>query len=241
MQALEFKLTDSLKSKISDAQKKHVSANSDLDFATMEFEGLNRDLIKKTKLSPDSVMQLAIQMAFYSLYKEFVPTYESCSTAAFLKGRTECMRSATSATRAATLAILEENRKDVRQLLTDCSTQHFQLVKEASMGQGYDRHLLGLKITAQRLSQPTPDFFQDPGYTRMGHFVLSTSTLSTDTIVFGGFGPVVQDGFGIGYNVVPNKLGAVISSNKSKRDAAAFSNALYKSLDILRGHLLDPK
>lgn len=92
VQALEFKLTDSLKSKISDAQKKHVSANSDLDFATMEFEGLNRDLIKKTKLSPDSVMQLAIQMAFYSLYKEFVPTYESCSTAAFLKGRTECMR-----------------------------------------------------------------------------------------------------------------------------------------------------
>uniref|UniRef100_A0A1I7UCU3 Carn_acyltransf domain-containing protein n=1 Tax=Caenorhabditis tropicalis TaxID=1561998 RepID=A0A1I7UCU3_9PELO len=241
VEALNFKLTDSLKTKIREAQKTHVSANSDLDFATMEFEGLNRDLIKKTKLSPDSVMQLAIQMAFYSLYKEFVPTYESCSTAAFLKGRTECMRSATAATRAATLAILEENRKDVRQLLTDCSTQHFQLVKEASMGQGYDRHLLGLKITAQRLNQPTPDFFQDPGYSRMGHFVLSTSTLSTETIVFGGFGPVVQDGFGIGYNVVASKLGAVISSNKSKRDAAAFSGALHKSLDILRGHLLESK
>ncbi|EGT50231.1 CBN-CPT-2 protein [Caenorhabditis brenneri] len=241
VEALNFKLTDSLKAKISEAQKTHVSCNADLDFATMEFEGLNRDLIKKTKLSPDSVMQLAIQMAFYSLYKEFVPTYESCSTAAFLKGRTECMRSATAATRAATLAILEENRKDVRQLLTDCSAQHFQLVKEASMGQGYDRHLLGLKITAQRLSQPIPDFFHDPGYTRMGHFVLSTSTLSTETIVFGGFGPVVPDGFGIGYNVVASKLGAVISSNKSKRDAASFSAALHKSLDILRGHLLESK
>lgn len=92
VQPLEFKLTDPLKQRIQKAQTSHVAANQDLDFATMEFNGLNRDTIKKTKLSPDSVMQLAIQMAFYSLYKEFVPTYESCSTAAFLKGRTECMR-----------------------------------------------------------------------------------------------------------------------------------------------------
>uniref|UniRef100_A0A8R1HRG9 Carn_acyltransf domain-containing protein n=1 Tax=Caenorhabditis japonica TaxID=281687 RepID=A0A8R1HRG9_CAEJA len=238
VQPLEFKLTDSLRAKIQAAQSSHVSANSDLDFSTMEYEHLNRDVIKSTKLSPDSVMQLAIQVAFYSLYKEFVPTYESCSTAAFLKGRTECMRSATSATRAATLAILEEGRKDIRPLLTDCSNQHFQLVKEASMGQGFDRHLLGLKITAQRLNQDLPEFFQDAGYARMGHFVLSTSTLSTETIIFGGFGPVVPDGFGVGYNVAPNQLGAVISSNKSKRDSAAFAAALYKSLDIIRSHLL---
>lgn len=31
---------------------------------------------------------------------------------------------------------------------------------------------------------------------------------------FLGFGPVVPDGLGIGYNVVASKLGAVISSNK---------------------------
>ncbi|CAB3409899.1 unnamed protein product [Caenorhabditis bovis] len=225
---IKFNLTDSIKSKIEEAQKKHVLSNSDLDFATMEYSGLNRDLIKKTMLSPDSVMQLAIQMAFYSMYKEFVPTYESCSTAAFLKGRTECMRSATSATRAATLAILEEGKTDVRSLLTECSNIHGQLVKEASMGQGFDRHLLGLKITAQRQGKGLPEFFNDAGYNRMGHFVLSTSTLSTETIVFGGFGPVVKDGFGIGYNVVASKLGAVISSNKSQRDAAAFANALHK-------------
>ncbi|CAD6197135.1 unnamed protein product [Caenorhabditis auriculariae] len=230
---IEFKLTDSLKKRIEDAQKSHVEANADLDFATMEFPGLTRGSIKKTKLSPDSVMQLAIQIAFYKTYKEFVPTYESCSTAAFLKGRTECMRSATAATREATLAIVE-GKKDVLPLLTECSNQHGQLVKEASMGQGFDRHLLGLKITAQRQGKDLPQFFEDDGYKRMGQFVLSTSTLSTETIVFGGFGPVVKDGFGIGYNVVASKLGAVISSNKSKRDAAKFSEALHESLDLLK-------
>lgn len=117
------------------------------------------------------------------------------------------------------------------------------------MGQGFDRHLLGLKITAERAGKTIPAFFEDPGYKRMSHFVLSTSTLGTETIVFGGFGPVVIDGFGIGYNVVSTMLGAVISSNKvrflfidylycpcfqSKKDAEQFSAALYRSLDLLK-------
>ncbi|KAK6010457.1 Choline/Carnitine O-acyltransferase, partial [Ostertagia ostertagi] len=142
---VEFHLTDSLRSQIIEAQKAHVARNCGLDFATMEYDGMTKDTIKKSKMSPDSIMQLAIQMAFYSMYKEMVPTYESCSTAAFLKGRTDCMRSATAATKEATLAILEDGAKNAKQLLINCSNTHGQLVKEASMGQAFDRHLLGLK------------------------------------------------------------------------------------------------
>lgn len=83
-----------------------------------------------------------------------------------------------------------------------------------ALGQGFDRHLLGLKITAERLNRPLPAIFQSEVYKYMSQFVLSTSTLTTETIVFGGFGPVVKDGFGIGYNVVGSKLGAVISGHK---------------------------
>ncbi|KAK5964521.1 hypothetical protein GCK32_003551 [Trichostrongylus colubriformis] len=199
---LEFHLTDLLRFQITEAQKVHVTRNSGLDFATMEYAEMTKDTIKKSKMSPDSIMQLAIQMAFYSIYKEMVPTYESCSTAAFLKGRTDCMRS-------------------------DFS------------GQAFDRHLLGLKISAERLGMKTPALFEDPGYLRMGHFVLSTSTLSTNTIVFGGFGPVVEDGLGIGYNVSSSRMGAVISSHKKNRDAKEFSQALVKSLDILRNIIMN--
>ncbi|PIO60017.1 hypothetical protein TELCIR_18505, partial [Teladorsagia circumcincta] len=142
--------------------------------------------------------------------------------------------SATAATKEATLAILEDDAKNAKQLLVNCSTTHGQLVKEASMGQAFDRHLLGLKISAERKGMKIPALFEDPGFLRMGHFVLSTSTLSTNTIVFGGFGPVVDDGFGIGYNVSSSRMGAVISSHKKNRDANEFSQALVKSLDILR-------
>ncbi|KAK0406350.1 hypothetical protein QR680_018521 [Steinernema hermaphroditum] len=230
---LTFKLSDSLKSHIVDAQKKHVAANSDIDFATVEYFDMNRESIKNSKLSPDSVMQLAIQLAFYRQYKEFVPTYESCSTAAYLKGRTEVVRSATSATREAVLAI-EAGKSNIRELITKCSKDHQKLVMEAAMGQGFDRHLLGLKITAERQGQAIPELFEDRIYKRMGHYVLSTSTLSTETLQFGGFGPVVPDGFGIGYNVVPSKLGAVITARKGQRDASAFSKNMTESLDTLK-------
>ncbi|VDM57709.1 unnamed protein product [Angiostrongylus costaricensis] len=231
---IEFTLTDSLRSRIKSAQRDHIARNSGLSFGTMEYTDMNKDMIKKSKMSPDAIMQLAIQIAFYSLYKQTVPTYESCSTAAFLKGRTECMRSATAATKEATLAILGGGATNVEQLLLNCSTVHGQLVKEASMGQGFDRHMLGLKITANRLGKPNPLLFEDPGFLRMEHFLLSTSTLSTNTIILGGFGPVVEDGFGIGYNVSSSRMGAVISSYKKHRDAKEFGEALLKTLDILR-------
>jgi len=40
----------------------------------------------------------------------------------------------------------------------------------------------------------------------LNHNILSTSTLSSPAIVLGGFGPVVRDGFGIGYGMDENHL-----------------------------------
>jgi len=114
---------------------------------------------------------------------------------------------------------------------------HTQLVKEASMGQGFDRHLLGLKITAERLNRPVPSFFTHKSYERMGHFVLSTSSLSSDTIVFGGFGPVVDDGFGVGYNISDTRFGAVVTSYKEKRDAQKLASEIVASLDYFKDRL----
>ena len=82
------------------------------------------------------------------------------------------------------------------------------------MGKGFDRHLFGLRVTAERLGRPLDPLFTHNIYKRMNHFVLSTSTLSTDTIYFGGFGPVVADGYGVGYNVTDAKLGAVVTAYK---------------------------
>jgi len=83
-------LSDSLRKHIREAQEKHMKHCQNIDFGVLEHKILSKSTIKAAKISPDAIMQLAIQMAYHSLYNEFVPTYESCSTAAFKKGRTEC-------------------------------------------------------------------------------------------------------------------------------------------------------
>ena len=67
-------------------------------------------------------------------------------------------------------------------------------------GQGYDRHLFALRTLAEKAGQEL-DLFMDASYHHMNHIVLSTSTLSADSVLIGGFAPVTSDGYGIGYNV----------------------------------------
>lgn len=66
-------------------------------------------------------------------------------------------------------------------------------------GQGFDRHLFALRLLAKNNNMKIPDIFTDPAYERINHNILSTSSLTSDYVWLGGFGPTVKDGFGIGY------------------------------------------
>ena len=66
------------------------------------------------------------------------------------------------------------------------------------LGQGFDRHLFVLRIMAEQRKGELPEIFRDPAYAKINHNILSTSTLSSPAIMYGGFGPVVPDGYGIG-------------------------------------------
>lgn len=43
---------------------------------------------RKARLSPDSYLQMALQLAYYRVYGHFASTYETQQTRAFLHGRT---------------------------------------------------------------------------------------------------------------------------------------------------------
>ena len=115
---------------------------------------------------------------------------------------------------------------ELRDMMNQCSTVHGQLTKEAAMGQGFDRHLFGLKHTAQRNGLPLPALYEDPAYGAINHNILSTSTLSSPALLAGGFGPVVKDGYGIGYNIQDGYLGSVVTSYKPHRNGREFVDCL---------------
>ncbi|XP_552786.3 carnitine O-palmitoyltransferase 2, mitochondrial [Anopheles gambiae] len=229
---IEFTLDDRVKAAIRTAENNHNAVIDSLDMNYMKYEAINKSVCKRQRISPDSVMQLGFQLAYYKQHGAFVGTYESCSTAAFRHGRTETMRPCTVATKTFCQEVerrdsgKKKSMAELRDMMNQCSTVHGQLTKEAAMGQGFDRHLFGLKHTAQRNGLPLPALYEDPAYGAINHNILSTSTLSSPALLAGGFGPVVKDGYGIGYNIQDGYLGSVVTSYKPHRNGREFVDCL---------------
>ncbi|XP_077189805.1 carnitine O-palmitoyltransferase 2, mitochondrial isoform X1 [Paroedura picta] len=234
VQKLAFKLNDTLKEGIVKAKQNFDDAVKKLTVEIFEFNRGGKEFLKKQNLSPDAVAQLAFQIAFLHQYGQTVATYESCSTAAFKHGRTETIRPASAYTKSCSEAFVREPHKystaEMQQMIAECSKYHSQLTKEAAMGQGFDRHLFGLKYLGESTGIPLPDFYQDQAYAQINHIILSTSTLSSPAVTMGGFAPVVPDGFGIGYRVLDNFIGCIVSSYTA-RNAHEFLQCVHKSLD----------
>lgn len=104
-------------------------------------------------------------------------------------------------------------------------------------GQGFDRHLFSLKNLAEKSGKQL-DIFQDPAYQMINHNILSTSTLSSPVVIAGGFGPVVNDGFGIGYMIQDKRLGVVVTSYRDHRSANEYINSLEASFKDIHKVLL---
>ena len=79
----------------------------------------------------------------------------------------------------------------------------------------------------------TPEFFQHPSYLKMGHIILSTSTLPpAEALVFGGFAPVTPDGLGVGYGGRDDVLGYGVTAYPT-RDPFEYLKNVEKTLDVI--------
>ncbi|XP_052778976.1 carnitine O-palmitoyltransferase 2, mitochondrial-like isoform X2 [Mya arenaria] len=235
VQKLEFALDPKLKEYISDARSSYAERCASLDVDHLEYYKFNKQYLKDKKLSPDSVLQFAIQLAYYKQFGKTVPTYESCSTAAFKKGRTETIRSATKETKRA-CAMVESGEimhsvQDLTLALQECSTIHSKLTKEAAMGQGWDRHLFAMKYYAEQAGTPLPELYKDPAYNYINQITLSTSTLTSPAVVIGGFGAVTPNGYGVGYAVENERIGFNVTNYPPETNVHEFVNCLRESLD----------
>ena len=76
-------------------------------------------------------------MAYWRLNKASAATYESCSTSAFKKGRTETVRPLTMETKHA-CQLFDKSHVSPDELyaaMNECTKVHNQLTKEAAMGE----------------------------------------------------------------------------------------------------------
>lgn len=234
VQRLDFTLTPQVKDSITKAKKRFHEVTSSLDLHHLQYFKMTKKNLKQFKLSPDSVMQLAIQLAHYQIHHRNRGTYESCSTSAFKHGRTETVRSCTAATAAMCEKMYGKSQSgaSVAELMAGlkaCSETHGQLTKEAALGQGFDRHLFCLKNLSEQQGLSLP-MFTHPAYAQLNHIILSTSTLTDPAVIMGGFAAVTEDGYGIGYGITDDQIGFNVTTYPAC-NVRDFISCCEKSLD----------
>ncbi|XP_078415360.1 carnitine O-palmitoyltransferase 2, mitochondrial-like [Cetorhinus maximus] len=239
---LEFKLNESVQAAVKAAQEKFEHQRKSLEVEQLEFRKFGKNFIIEQNLSPDAIVQLAFQMAFLHQHGKTVSTYESCSTAAFKHGRTETIRPATLPTKQCSVAFVYERGKhsseELKNRIHSCSEHHRKLLIEATLGNGFDRHLFAMQCLAKATGVSLPEFYQDPAYIQLNNIIISTSTLNSAAVEIGGFAPATQDGYGIGYNIYDTWFGCNLIWY-GNREGNEFLKCLNQSLDdifdVLKG------
>lgn len=200
------------------------------------FEPYGKGFIKQLKVSPDGYVQMAFQLAYYTMYDKLVLTYESAHTRQFAHGRTETVRSASNEALEFVKAMKDRLRpaKEKLQLLRKAIEGHVAYMKTAMTGNGVDRHLLGLYLTSKLSGMETPALFADKAWSL--DFKLATSQTPGVRTTGGGFAPMCFDGYGISYLVAEDRLTFHITNYTSCPDTSVdrFAEALGEALNQMR-------
>ena len=238
---LNFRLSGNLRQRISDASDQFEKLIDDTKSVVIEFYHFGKERIKAFNVSPDAFVQLALQLSQYRLFGEFKSTYEVTVTRRFLHGRTETLRSVSNQAvdfvrkMTADDAVAESK---VAALRTAAET-HIARMKACMAGMGIERHMFGLQSIYDRFGaelgiNQMPAIFNDPGWLKLRHDTLSTTSNPDPTgVVLSGFGPVVDDGFGICYTIIEDRITITLTSK------AAMEKPLETFASNLSGALLD--
>uniref|UniRef100_A0A671QR42 carnitine O-palmitoyltransferase n=1 Tax=Sinocyclocheilus anshuiensis TaxID=1608454 RepID=A0A671QR42_9TELE len=188
----------------------------DVDCHVFPFREFGKGRIKKLKMSPDSFVQLALQLAYYRDRGTFCLTYEASMTRLFREGRTETVRSSSNESCAFVLALeAGEDREHCRKLFRKAAEKHQNLYRLAMTGSGIDRHLFCLYVVSKYLGVESPflkEVLSQP-------WRLSTSQTPVQQMELfdlvnhpefislgGGFGPVADDGYGVSYIIMGEEM-----------------------------------
>ncbi|KAI1316638.1 Carnitine O-acetyltransferase mitochondrial [Mortierella claussenii] len=218
---IKFVINDEIRHTIQQAEVNAKKMIDNVDSCLIHFNEYGSNWLKSVKCSPDAYVQMVLQLAYYRHYGTWTPTYESASTRMFLGGRTETVRSC-SKDSVAFVKGFESKTADTtekQRLLQKAIETHLEYMMAASAGKGVDRHLLGLRSMMQTPEeQKQALIFQDPSYIQSMYFRLSSSNMSPGDNFWGGFGPVVPEGYGINYAIGKENIKFSISSLNSCKE-----------------------
>eukprot|EP00731_Ephydatia_muelleri_P029750 Em0021g273a len=255
-QLLKWDIPPQAVSRINEALSSVQACIEDLDLYVIEHNDFGKGDMKRSKLSPDAFIQMALQLSYFKdSGGKFCLTYEASMTRLFREGRTETVRPVSVQSADFVRAMCDPNGTDEerRRLLAIAADKHTDYYKLAMTGKGVDRHLFCLYVLSKYLKIESPFLAKVLGEP----WRLSTSqtpTQFTQLIDYnkfpekaspgGGFGPVTKDGYGVSYIIPGDHLIYFhVSSFKSSEhtDSRRFAQHIRESLRDMRALFIDKK
>ncbi|KAG0169405.1 hypothetical protein DFQ28_003955 [Apophysomyces sp. BC1034] len=232
---IDWNMTENLTLGIRFAETRLSDLIQQNEVKVLEFTKYGKYFITQMGMSPDAFVQMAFQAAYFGLYGKSECTYEPAMTKTFLHGRTESVRSVTdeSAKFVKTYYSSTASSHDKLNTLRAALKNHTRLTRDCAKGLGQDRHLYALECLWDRLHKDItkrPAIFSDNGWRLLNHTVISTSNCGNPALRLFGFGPVVSDGFGIGYIIKEDGIAFVASSKHRQTE---------RLLAMLKKYLID--
>ncbi|XP_035001889.2 choline O-acetyltransferase [Hippoglossus stenolepis] len=213
---------------------------NNLDMDVFKFTAYGKEFIKKQNMSPDALIQVSLQLAFYKCRGRLVSTYESASIRRFQEGRVDNIRSATPEVLAFVKSMTDErvtfSDSEKMKRLRDAIKAQTNYTIAAITGMAIDNHFLGLLRISREMNMEKPEIFCDETYVASNHFILSTSQVPTTVEMFCCYGPVVPNGYGACYNPQSDHIIFCVSSfwENTETSSAVFVKALNEGLLEIR-------
>jgi len=159
----------------------------------------------------------------------------------FYHGRTDVARGVSEDSVAFAHAMMRNAPlRERERLLRKCVEFHSQYVNNMRQGIGCERHLYGLYYLAKHRQQRLPGsrvprLFSDPVYSRLKTDLMSTSNCGVAALNLFAFGPVCDDGFGLGYIVKDKSIHVNITSflNQARKYGETLSESLNEIKQLL--------
>lgn len=220
LRVLRWRLSAGIPARLHKAQEEFAAFASPMQVAEEAIDGLSRERIKAAGYRPDALAQMLFQAAYYLETGTLRSVYEAVSTRGFYQGRTGCVRPHTkeSAAFVRELTVGEGAPEKLAFLYQKAEEAHLAQVEACQRGMDPERHMTGLlamwEMFEERADGKIPEIFTAPCYHALKHDAVSTSSIAALFIDYFAFGPVVEDGVGIGYGIRPDSLRVAVSAFK---------------------------
>ncbi|XP_044844952.1 carnitine O-palmitoyltransferase 1, liver isoform-like [Mauremys mutica] len=216
-QKLQWEIPEECRRVIQGSLRAAQALADDVDFHTFAFKDFGKGLIKKCRTSPDSFIQLALQLAHFRDKGKFCLTYEAAMTRLFREGRTETVRSCSIESCNFVRAMTDSAQSAAQRLalFRVAAAKHQTLYRRAMTGAGIDRHLFCLYVVSKYLGVDSPflrEVLSEPwglstSQTPIQQLELFDLKKHPDYISCGGgFGPVDDNGYGVSYIIIGEDL-----------------------------------